>query len=225
MKSNSTHLLPHNFTNTHWGRLINKYKCSNPSTVQVSVITCGFFDFNIKMVDYKGKIWISILYEDKFLPCRIVINQYVTYLPAFYYSVPIGHLQLVKATASNFPLFKLKNKQIVYCVVQLLCEEVYEYFIFFNKIKKLTPLDASVYHSQSTCEYQIFTNGSMIQFYTGYSLNQQMEGNSTPHGCHSVGGVETDLYSNSANPIQTATMVLEQGKFYESQTMFKFSSS
>ncbi len=189
-----------------------KFSATTDKTTIINLV--GHAYFNLKG-EGNGDIlnhWLEI-FGDKMTP---VDN----------FQIPVGRIESVKGTPFDFTTPHLVGQRINESNEQLKNGLGYDHnWVLNNQTGKLA-LAAKVSEPETGIVLEIFTTEPGIQFYSGNLLNSKTAGKSgKPFYPRSGLALEPQHYPDSPNHPDFPSTVLEPGKTYKSETVYKFSTN
>ena len=146
------------------------------------------------------------------------------FLPINHNLIPTGILQSVNETPFDFRVAKKIGQNIKQQHKQLNRTRGYDHCWVVNKGKKSFSKIASVYHSKSRRQLDVFTDQPGLQFYSGNMLDNVLPSKTGgTYGPQSGFCLETQHFPNSPNEPIFPSTILNPGDTFTSETWFKFS--
>ena len=146
------------------------------------------------------------------------------FLPINHNLIPTGTLQSVNKTPFDFRVAKKIGQDINQQHKQLNITRGYDHCWVVNKGKKSFSKIASVYHSKSRRQLDVFSDQPGVQFYSGNMLDNVLPSKTGgTYGPQSGFCLETQHFPNSPNEPIFPSTILNPGDTFTSETWFKFS--
>lgn len=163
-------------------------------------------DFSKNILDTQVKI-----NADEFLPIDSTL-------------IPTGQIRKVADTPFDFREEKPVSKDIKTDNAQLNLADGYDHCWVLNESDDDVRWVASALAPKSGRKLNVYTTEPGLQFYTGNSIPNDLSLRGGGNDNQRVGfAMETEHYPNSPNEDSFPSVVLEPGKTYTSQTIYKFS--
>jgi aldose 1-epimerase len=188
--------------------LVIDYKCSSDKKTVLNITNHAYFNLkgagNGNILDHEVQIAAS-----EFTP----VDQDL---------IPLGHSRSVEGTPFDFRTPHLVGERIDDDYEQLVLGIGYDHnYVLDNKDE----IDALVYESTSGRVMEMMTNQPGVQFYCGNFLDGTQIGHGGKKYEHRGGlCLETQHYPDSPNQPAFPSTIVEPGKPFKSQTIYRFST-
>jgi aldose 1-epimerase len=188
--------------------LVIDYKCSSDKKTVLNITNHAYFNLkgagNGNILDHEVQIAAS------------------EFTPVDHDLIPLGHSRSVEGTPFDFRKPHLVGERIDDDYEQLVLGIGYDHnYVLDNKDE----IDALVYESTSGRVMEMMTNQPGVQFYCGNFLDGTQIGHGGKKYEHRGGlCLETQHYPDSPNQPAFPSTIVEPGKPFKSQTIYRFST-